>query len=229
MKLYLRLFSVIALLPVFLGSAAWSFGQATITDSPSTLSLMNQPLSEYQSRRRKLLDHYQDGAVVILGAVEEEEGTVRYRQNNWMAYFTGVSTPNAALLLIPQGLPSLQGAREILFIPPRDRSAERWTGVQMGPGPEAAKAFGVERVLPIGELIPRLKEAAGLAAFRVTGGATKMKLYTVAPGELDAATFREYQFVERATKEIPGLEVGRGEDSSFAHVAGELRKSKSPI
>lgn len=228
MKPFARHYPVFGILFFLVIVAPSVFSQATGTISISAPTLMNQPLSEYKERRKRLLDRYQDGAVVVLGAVEEEEGTVRYRQNNWMAYFTGVATPNAALLLIPQGLPSLQGAREIVFIPPRDLVNEQWTGVQMGPGPDAARVFGVERVLPITELIPRLKEAANLPAFRVTNGGTKLKLYTIAPDEPETSNLREYQFVESARKEIPGLEVGRGEGTSFAYVAGEMRKIKSP-
>ena len=70
---------------------------------------------------------------------------MRYRQNNWFAYLTGVRTPDAAVLLVPQGLPSANGAREIVFIPPRNLETERWTGVQLAPGPETAKVFGAEQ------------------------------------------------------------------------------------
>jgi Xaa-Pro aminopeptidase len=203
--------------------------------------LLNQPVGEYHARRQRLLDQLKDGVVVILGNVEESEGVeARYRQNNWMAYLTGVRTPEAALLLVPQGLPSQGGAREFVFIPPRNLQAERWTGVQLAPGPEAARTFGVERVLPTwgqgteaaahggamsgadDNLMLRLKEAASLPAFGKAGGQGAMKLYTIAPRELSNGDVREYQFVEKVKKELPGVSVVPVEP-----LVAEMRKIKS--
>ena len=89
-------------------------------DEPG-VRLLNQPITEYKARRARLLSEIKDGIVVILGNVEEDMGVeMRYRQNNWFAYLTGVRTPDAAVMLVPQGLPSVGGAREIVFNPPRD-------------------------------------------------------------------------------------------------------------
>src|SRR5918997_4846950 len=94
-------------------------------DEPG-VRLLNQPLSEYRARRQKLMGEIKDGVVVILGSVEESGGVeARYRQNNWMAYLTGVRTPGSAVMLVPQGLPSLGGARGVVFIPQRDLRSER--------------------------------------------------------------------------------------------------------
>src|SRR3954451_7329948 len=154
-------------------------------DEPG-VRLLNQPVSEYRARRQRLLSEIKDGVVLILGNVEVDEGVeARYRQNNWMAYLTGVRTPDGAVLLVPQGLPSLNGAREIVFIPQRDLQNERWTGVQLGPGPETAKVFGVETVLANDEIWNKLKEAAALPAFKNAQGQTTMKLYTIAPRALN--------------------------------------------
>jgi Xaa-Pro aminopeptidase len=186
-------------------------------DEPG-VRLLNQPVSEYRARRQRLLDGIKDGVVVILGNVEEDMGVeMRYRQNNWFAYLTGVRTPDAALLLVPQGLPSANGAREMIFIPERNLQMERWTGVQLGPGPETAKVFGAERVLPNDELWAKLKEAASLPAFK---GA--MKLYTIAPRAVSNGRVREYQFSERARKELPGVQV-----ASAAGIVGDMRRIKS--
>jgi hypothetical protein len=70
---------------------------ADFYDEPG-VRLLNQPLSEYRARRQKLMSEIKDGIVVILGNVEEPDGEARYRQNNWMAYLTGVRTPGAALI-----------------------------------------------------------------------------------------------------------------------------------
>lgn len=215
----LALFLLTTLLP----AAASARPDTDFWDEPG-VRLLNQPITEYRARRQKLLSEIKDGVVVILGNVEEEMGVeMRYRQNNWFAYLTGIRTPDATVLLVPQGLPSLEGAREIVFIPPRNLQMERWTGVQLGPGPETAKVFGMERVLSNNDFWAKLKEAAALPAFKGAQGQTSMKLYTLAPRGARNGYVREYEFVQRAQKELPGLEV-----ASITDLVGEMRRIKSP-
>jgi Xaa-Pro aminopeptidase len=191
-------------------------------DEPG-VRLLNQPVTEYRARRARLLSQIKDGIVVILGNVEEDMGVeMRYRQNNWFAYLTGVRTPAASVLLVPQGLPSMNGAREIIFIPPRDLRNERWTGAQLAPGAETARIFGAEQVLANTDLWPKLKEAAALPAFRNAQGQTAMKLYTIAPRGVSNGRVREYQFVEQVKRELPGVEV-----VSVAGIVSEMRRIKS--
>jgi Xaa-Pro aminopeptidase len=191
-------------------------------DQPG-VRLLNQPVGEYRARRQKLLSQIKDGIVVVLGNVEEDTGIeMRYRQNNWFAYLTGVRTPDAAVMLVPQGLASANGAREIVFIPPRDLRGERWTGVQLGPGPEAAKTFGVESVVSKDELWSKLKEAASLPAFKNAQGQSAMKLYTIAPRKASNGRVLEYEFVQQAQKELPNVEV-----ASVGGLMAEMRKVKS--
>ena len=215
---FLALLLLSALVP-FTSSAA---DGPDFYDEPG-VRLLNQPVSEYRARRAKLLSEIKDGVVVILGNVEEDNGVeMRYRQNNWFAYLTGVRTPDAAVMLVPQGLPSLNGAREIIFIPPRDLNAERWTGVQLAPGPETAKVFGAEQVLSNNDFWSKLKEAAALPAFKNAQGASAMKLYTLAPRGARNGFMREYGFTQQAQKELPGVEV-----VSVANAVGQLRRIKS--
>jgi Xaa-Pro aminopeptidase len=215
--LFILLFSA-ALLPSISSAAP----DSDFWDEPG-VRMLNQPVSEYRARRQKLLSQIKDGVVLILGSVEVDEGVeARYRQNNWMAYLTGVRTPNAAVLLVPQGLPSLNGAHEVVFIPQRDLQNERWTGVQLGPGAEAAKVFGVETVLGNEELWNKLKEAAALPAFRGAQGQTNMKLYTIAPREVRDGFVREYQFTQQAKEELPGIQI-----ASAANIIGVMRRVKS--
>jgi Xaa-Pro aminopeptidase len=211
------------LLCVFVPFTSSAATDSDFWDEPG-VRLLNQPVGEYRARRAKLLSQIKDGVVVVLGNVEEETGIeMRYRQNNWFAYLTGVRTPDAAVMLVPQGLPSLNNAREIIFIPPRDLSAERWTGVQLAPGAETAKVFGAEQVVANTDLWSKLKEAAALPAFKNAQGASTMKLYTIAPRGVSNGRVREYEFVQQAKKELPGVEV-----VSVATLAGEMRRIKSP-
>ncbi|HEX8772222.1 MAG TPA: aminopeptidase P N-terminal domain-containing protein [Pyrinomonadaceae bacterium] len=209
------------LLTALAGPSAYSIAP-DFYDEPG-VRLLNQPVTEYRARRQKLLGEIKDGIVVVLGNVEESMGVeARYRQNNWMAYLTGVRTPGAALLLVPQGLPSAGGAREIIFIPQRNLGMERWTGVQLAPGAEAARTFGAERVLATDQLWPTLKEAAALPAFKNAQGQSAMKLYTIAPRRAVNGFVNEYEFVVRAHKELPGVEL-----ESLANSLSEMRKRKS--
>ena len=223
-----RLSPVFLLLASFLFQVIPQARAADFYDEPGT-RLLNQPIGEYRARRQRLMTELKDGIVVILGNVEEDAGIeARYRQNNWMAYLTGVRTPEAALMLVPQGMPSVSGSHEFVFIPPRDLAGERWTGVQLGPGEEAAKAFGVERVMSYkDDLWPKLKEAANLPSFKDAEGVSRMKLYTISPREPRNGFVREYKFVEKAREELPGVEIVSGE-RSITNIVGEMRKFKSP-
>lgn len=215
------LFIITLLLTGLAGPGAYS-AAPDFYDEPG-VRLLNQPVGEYRARRQKLLGEIKDGVVVILGNVEESAGVeARYRQNNWMAYLTGVRTPGAALLLVPAGLSSAGGAREIIFIPQRNPTMERWTGVQLGPGAEAAQAFGAERVVATDQLWPMLKEAAALPAFKNAQGQSAMKLYTIAPRRAVNGFVREYEFAGRALKELPGVEL-----ESIANRLSEMRKRKT--
>jgi Xaa-Pro aminopeptidase len=229
LRLMTRPYLVLLLFASFGGHVVFAApGAGDFYDEPG-VRLLNQPLSEYRARREKLMSEIKDGIVFVLGNVEEEDRIeARYRQNNWMAYLTGVRTPNAALMLVPPGLPSLEGAREIVFIPPRNLGEERWTGAQLAPGEETAKAFGVERVLSLtDDLWPKLKEAAALPAFKGANGQTTMKLYTIAPRGIRNGNVREALFVQKAKEQLPGVEVATGE-RSFANLVAEMRKTKSP-
>ena len=108
----------------------------------------NQPRSDYVSRRQKLLAQIKDGIVVMVGAREEDLGEVgRFRQHNDFMYLTGVQTPAAYLIFVPAGLISGKPQHETVFIPARDIKHEQWTGVQLGPGPDAERLFAASSSL----------------------------------------------------------------------------------
>jgi len=87
---------------------------------------------------------------LIRGASEDEVpawAAIRYRQNGAFFYLTGVDTPGAFLLLLPEGLPASIGLRnvfgdirEIMFFPARDAAAEQWTGPKLGRERRVAEA-----------------------------------------------------------------------------------------
>lgn len=175
--------------------------------------LAGQPLGEYKARRQRLIEQLKDGVLVLGGAHEADFGEVgRFRQNNYFQYLTGVETPGAYLILAPKGI---GGARELLFIPPRNPGMERWTGVQMGPGAEAEAAFGFEKVLPTTEF---KKTLAGLVA-------GEKIFYTITPRPGDTTRAREAMLaadVRAAGAAVEGFAV-----RSVTPLVNRLRQTKS--
>ena len=174
--------------------------------------LANQPLSEYKARRNRVLEQVKEGVVALGGAHEPDFGeTGRFRQNNYFQYLTGVETPGAYLLLVPKGL---EGAREFLFIPPRNPMSERWTGVQIGPGAEAEAAFGFERVLASTEFPKVLERLA----------ASEKSFHTIMPRKGDVERARERLFLEQVLASVGGDESRL---RSIAPLLARLRQTKS--
>jgi Xaa-Pro aminopeptidase len=111
-----------------------------------TDAIEKAPLTEYQARREKLAQQIR-GSVLVLKAAEELE-LVRYFQEKNFFYLTGFDEPGSHLgARLHQAPPA-----EYLFIPARNPSQEQWTGVKLGPGPDAARITGVATVLPNGDL-----------------------------------------------------------------------------
>jgi len=193
--------------------------------SPAEDQLANQPKSEYAKRRQALMQKVTDGVVVLIGALEEDLGEVgRFRQKNDFMYLTGVETPAVYLMLVPAGLIPGKPASETLFIPPRNPIRERWTGVQLGPGPEAEKTFGVQEVAGSDKLKDRLNELLSSPAFKGENSAAKARLYTIVSKGPTAEIERETYFVERIRKSHPHVQI-----ADVSPIVAELRKVKSPF
>ncbi len=121
----------------------------------SELPGMGRPVdtASVAARRRALLAHIGRGVVLVPAAHEREleRDYVQdndFRQSNTFFYFTGLETQDAWLLLVAGG-----GAAEtVLFLPPRNPSQERWTGLRLGPDSIASRLTGIMRVLPTDSL-----------------------------------------------------------------------------
>ena len=74
----------------------------------------------YRARRQALAKQLGMTPAVIFGA-EATEANARFRQSNRFTYLTGVTEPNAALLLIPRE------RKAILFLDPGRAMMERWS------------------------------------------------------------------------------------------------------
>jgi len=80
-----------------------------------------------------------------------------FRQDDNFFYLSGLSEPGSALLIASAaeataGVPA-RAYTEILFLPPRNSTQEKWTGPKLGPeNPEAPKITGFDRVEDMGQL-----------------------------------------------------------------------------
>ena len=118
-----------------------------------------QPNSDYRARREKLAAKL-DGGVALLFAPPETEGpndVYGYFPDANFYYLTGWGEPGAALLVAPaddakDGNPA-HPYTEILFLPDRNFSQERWTGPKLGPdSPDAKQVTGADRVESLDKL-----------------------------------------------------------------------------
>src|SRR5213594_877271 len=171
--------SVVALLLLVTGGggAAAAAAQAR-TAAPAPLAAwtpvpelpgMGRPVdtAATAARRRALMLRIGHGTVLIPAAHERdlEKEYVQdndFRQNNTFFYFTELETQDAWLMLTARGPDSLE---TVLFLPPRNPSQERWTGLRLGPDSLAARLSGIPTVLPTDSLERELRAVR----FRVRG------------------------------------------------------------
>ncbi|HLH79355.1 MAG TPA: Xaa-Pro peptidase family protein [Chthonomonas sp.] len=176
---------------------------------------------EFRSRRKALRETYPDGILLVRGSTEREfTGPLPYRQNSAFYYLTGVQTPGAFLVMLPEGVPPHVGntglskqVREILFLPARNPSWELWTGPKLGPGEETQRLTGIEATLEAGRIW-------GLLTTWLSYCAT---LYVVAPYGEEARFSPDYALIERIRQMAPTAQfrdLGPG--------LAKLRMIKSP-
>jgi len=155
-------------------------------------ALERQSSADYHARREKLAAKL-DGGFALVFAPPEAEGPndlYGYRPDNNFYYLTGWTEPGAALLVVSpveaKGDASARSYAEILFLPNRSYSQERWTGPKLGPDdPKAVQMTGVDRV----EALDNLR--AELAKLLPTLPSPRnAKIYTdvPAPGETSNST-----------------------------------------
>jgi Xaa-Pro aminopeptidase len=116
-------------------------------------ALERQPSGDYHARREKLAAKL-DGGFALVFAPPEAEGPndlYGYRPDDNFYYLTGWTEPGAALLIVSaseaSGDSPARPYEEILLLPNRNYSQERWTGPKLGPDdPKAVQITGVDRV-----------------------------------------------------------------------------------
>jgi Xaa-Pro aminopeptidase len=162
--------------------------------SESSLALDRQPTSDYHARREALAKKV--GGVVVLFAPMESEGPndlYGFRQQDNFYYLSGSTEPGAALLIAPPaeaiGDKAAHAYSEILFLPPRNLTQEKWTGPKLGPeNPGAPKLTGFDRV----EDMAKLPEEV----MKVSSGARPVVYTDVASHDETSASAAPLQFLK---------------------------------
>jgi Xaa-Pro aminopeptidase len=118
------------------------------------------------ARRRALARAMGRGLALVPAAHERdlERDFVQdndFRQVNTFFYLTELETQDAWLLVAAAG--TGDSVETVLFLPPRNAAAERWTGLRLAPDSVAARLAGIARVLPLDSL----DAAIGAAARRI--------------------------------------------------------------
>jgi Xaa-Pro aminopeptidase len=117
-----------------------------------------QPNSDYHARREALAK--KAAGVVVLFAATENDGPndlYGFRQDDNFFYLSGLSEPGAALLIASateaKADTPARAYTEILYLPPRNLTQEKWTGPKLGAdNPEASKITGFDHVEDMGQL-----------------------------------------------------------------------------
>src|SRR5687768_3973284 len=106
-----------------------------------------------EKRRAALAERIGTGVAVVRSAHEKSiEGDYPqdsdFRQENDFFYLTGIEAADSWLILsIKDGAVAAR-----LYLPPRNPGQEQWTGVRLGPGPEAERISGIDNVRPTDRL-----------------------------------------------------------------------------
>lgn len=112
--------------------------------------------SEYRQRRESVLEALGQGTAIFCSAptaIMHNDVDYLYRQDSNFFYLTGFNEPNAVAVLAP----SHEEHKFVLFVQPKDREKETWSGYRTGV--EAAKSkYGADEAYPISALGEKLIE-----------------------------------------------------------------------
>ncbi len=118
----------------------------------------NAEESPHRARRRRLLAALEDGAVAVVATaaahLRNGDNEFRFRPDSDFHWLTGFSEPNALLVLCK----GRSEGEQVLFLQPRHREQEIWTGRRLGVE-RACATLGVDEAHAIDELdalLPKL-------------------------------------------------------------------------
>ncbi|HEX4277008.1 MAG TPA: Xaa-Pro aminopeptidase [Bryobacteraceae bacterium] len=185
---------------------------------------------EFAARRANVRKAIPDGVLVLFVSKESEDLHESFFQQTDFYYLTGWEQPGAVLIVTPEadanapgGAERAKAPREILFLPQRVVSEEKWTGRKLGPDdPDAAEVTGFARVMAaerfeseLHSLLEIYPNLYALASDPAAGVLTKLApARAVADARLSIARLR----MEKSPAEI--AEIQKATDASIdAHRA----------
>jgi Xaa-Pro aminopeptidase len=161
----------------------------------ASFALERQTNADYHARREALTKKV-NGVVVLFAATENDGPNDLYgfRQDDNFYYLSGMNVPGSALLIASaEEAKDNNPARaytEILFLPPRNMTQEKWTGPKLGAeNPEAPKITGFDRVEDMGQLPGEIE--------RFATGARPVIYTDVAAGDEPSPSTRPLAFLKR--------------------------------
>jgi Xaa-Pro aminopeptidase len=178
---------------------------------------VREPNESYSERRARLAAQV-DGPVVLFGYTGREQRSPSYvfQQEENFYYLTGHNEPGAAVVIVPAppAGKSLDGPREMLFLPPRDATRERWDGARLAPeDTDVSVRTGFATVLPFNRLQAELERLAKVfSAF-----------HTLTPARGVAGYPHEATWLDWLKQTLPGAEF-----RNVAPAVGALRQVKMP-
>ncbi|MFQ3610085.1 MAG: aminopeptidase P family protein [Fimbriimonadales bacterium] len=120
-------------------------------------ALWGIPISEYAERRQALSRTLESDQMVILMAESSPPTRMRFRQENNFMYLTGVETPNAVLVILPEDSPMEE--KSVLFLQRRSRMSQIFEGPAPEPNEETRRELAVDAVRDRREFNDFLSEA----------------------------------------------------------------------
>ncbi|HEX9793422.1 MAG TPA: Xaa-Pro peptidase family protein [Planctomycetota bacterium] len=106
----------------------------------------------HAGRRADLMARLEDGVIVLRGAPTQNDYR-EFRQDNNFWYFTGVTTPDAAIILVPKT------GEQHFFAPPANPGLEKWLGDLIDPD-EGAALTGIANAHPLADFEKVLAQLA---------------------------------------------------------------------
>jgi Xaa-Pro aminopeptidase len=175
------------------------------------------PQAEYAARRDSLAAAMSDGVLIALGGHEPAEDFLSFYPVPSFYYLTGVTEPEAVLVLVKRQ----SAVTMMLFVQPRDPAREVWTGTRLG-------ADGMTRATGIpSRTIDGLRSA--LDSLLASGGT----LSVVGDLSGDGFATRDEQFVTALQHDHPALQVVVANDLvehlRMRHSASELALERKAI
>ncbi|KAH9978208.1 peptidase M24 [Lactifluus volemus] len=139
-----------------------SFGQPTLRSHPHLVKqgqlTPGIPTSEYERRRRQLVEGLPRGSLVVsvAGQIKYMSAGIfyKFRQSSDFWYLTGFEEPDSALILEKNGSP--RGFRMILYSTGKDASKEKWDGASTN-FEDVVGLFGADEARPLENFVDDLR------------------------------------------------------------------------